>query len=312
MIDRDDQLGEEAENDDARLDGEASVEDAAADGGEGEGQDEARTELEAEARKQGWKPLEEFKGGRERWTDADEYLKRGDPRQLRTALDDQKRELAKLKSEREAEKRDFEDRLGRLDKMSQTALERQRRQLLGQAKANQRAAAEAGDMEAFDHWQDQEAAIAEDLDKEAKAFAPAKQQREAQDVPDPTIAGWVDSNPAIRYDPVKWNAAVAFFSEATRDLPDGTIDDHLAHVEQRLAQTWPGAVKRRGGNGHAPTQERRTSRAPQTESSGRMAARAPRGKGWSDIPAEEKAIYKDYIKDGLFKDEADAAKAHWS
>ena len=73
MIDRDDQLGDEAETDDVRLDDEV-LDDAADDGGEGG--DQPRAEIEAEARKQGWKPLEEWRGPRDGWTDADEYLKK--------------------------------------------------------------------------------------------------------------------------------------------------------------------------------------------------------------------------------------------
>jgi hypothetical protein len=303
--------------DDAHL--EDQVDETGADDGADEAADEGRAEIEARAREQGWKPQSDWKGDRSNWVDADKYLDRLKPAKLREAHDRTARELAELKRERAAERRDFEDRLARLDKMGQKALARQREQLLSQTKAAQRAAAEAGDMEAFDHWQTREAELTEDLAKEAAELAPTqpRQKREAGE-PDPTVKAWADANPAVVYDPVKWNAAVAFFSEAERELPDGTIADHLAHVEERLAQTWPGVVKRRGkpqngrANGQQQDDDRRGQRAPQTESSGRIASRGARAKGWAEIPAEEKKIYKEYIADGLFKDEADAAKAHWS
>lgn len=278
-------------------------------------QDEGRrAELEAEARKHGWKPETGWKGDKSNWVDAGRYLERLKPASLHDRLDRTSKELAELKRQREQERRDFEDRLARLDKVGQKALERQRQQLLGQAKANQRAAAEAGDMEAYDAWQEQEARIASDLAKEEQELAPAPRQKQEAGAPDPTVKSWVDANPAIAYDPVKWNAAVAFFSEAERELPNGTIAEHLEHVERRIAQTWPNAVKRKAAkaNGHDEAEERPRGRAPQTERSGRIASPGVRAKGWAEIPAEEKRIYKEYIAEGLFKDEADAAKAHWS
>lgn len=316
MIDRE-QLAADGEDDDARLEDDEIADGGADEQATDEGEDEGRAELEAKAREQGWKPIENWKGDRSQWVDAKEFVSRHKPAKLRETQDRQARELAELKREREAEKREYEDRITRLDRMTRKALERQRAQIINQTKAAQRAAAEAGDMEAFDAWQDREQQVAADLAKEEAELAPAPQKQQTQQ-PDPTVAAWVKENPAIAFDPVKWNAAVAFFEEATRDLPDGTIADHLAHVEDRIRQTWPGVIKgakrAQNGNGRANDHddEPRGQRAPQTERSGRIAARPARGKGWTDIPAEERKIYKGYIKEGLFKDEAEAAKAHWS
>lgn len=318
MIDRE-QLAADGEDDDARLEDDEIADGGADEQATDEGEDEGRAELEAKARELGWKPKTDWKGDRSGWVDADEFVTRHKPAKLREAQDRQARELAELKREREVERREYEDRITRLDRMTRKALERQRAQIINQTKAAQRAAAEAGDMEAFDAWQSHEQKVAADLAKEEEELAPAPQRREAQQ-PDPTVAAWVKENPAIAFDPVKWNAAVAFFEEATRDLPDGTIADHLAHVEDRIRQTWPNAVKgakraQNGNgraNGHDEGGEQRTQRAPQTERSGRIGVRPARGKGWTDIPAEERKIYKGYINEGLFKDEAEAAKAHWS
>lgn len=309
---------EEQLADDGGMDEDARLETEAADTEETDAAgDDGRTEIEAEARKHGWKPQGDWKGDKTNWVDADRYLERLKPASLHDRLERTSKELAEIKRQREQEKRDFEDRLDRAAKMGQKALERQRQQLLVQAKANQRAAAEAGDMEAFDAWQDREAQIAEDLAKEDRELAPAP-KRQAEVAFDPTIASWVQQNLAVRHDPKKWAAAVDFFTEAEHQLPNGTIADHLAHVEERLAEIWPGAVKRRAkasgkANGHDDEgDDEPRARVPQTERSGRMAARQARAKGWAEIPAEEKKIYKDYIAEGLFKDEADAAKAHWS
>lgn len=47
---------------------------------------EQREAAEAEARKQGWAPKEEWKGDPSKWVDAQEFVRRGDPRYLREQL----------------------------------------------------------------------------------------------------------------------------------------------------------------------------------------------------------------------------------
>lgn len=288
---------------------------------EGDGGDDAdRKTLESEARSLGWKPKSEWKGDQSGWVDADEFLDQVKPARLRDTLHRTSRELAELKRQREAEKRDFEDRLTRLDKLNAKSMERQRAQLLAQLKAAQRQAAEAGDMEAFDHYQQQEVQAQQHFAKEDDELEKAPPQRQQQDQPDPAIDAWVKSNPAVRFNGPKWQAAIAFYSEAEAENPGGSIADHLAHVEQRLNETWPGTIRgaktKQNGNGGMSTREKgeddQARRSPQTERSGRIATRQARAKGWTDIPAAERSIMKRHISEGLYKDEADAAKAYWS
>lgn len=320
------------DEDDAGLDDEALIGDADLDEGDiGEGEEDGHREQggddgdqskdEADAQQMGWKPLSEWKGDKSGWVDAKTFLDQVRPARLRDTLARTSKELAELKRQREAEKRDFEDRLARLDKMNAKALTRQKEQLLRQVKAAQRQAAEAGDVEAFDHYQEQEVAIAEHFAEDEKELAaPAKPQKEAQGQPDPTVAAWVERNPAVRFSGPKWQAAVAFFDEAAVENPNGSIEDHLAHVEARINEVWPGTVRggksKQNGNGAMNGQhkgdEQRGQRSPQTERSGRMAARPARAKGWTEIPASERSIMARHIKEGLYKDEAEAAKAYWS
>lgn len=321
MIDDEDDAGldDEALIGDADLD-EEGIDEAEEDGHREQGGDDGdRAKLETEARDLGWKPKKDWKGDQSNWVDADEFLNRLKPTNLRDTLDRTSKELAELKRQREAEKRDFEDRLARLDKVNAKALERQKKQLLGQVKAAQRQAAEAGDLEAFDHYQEQETKIAEHFAEDEKELAqPAKPQQQGQ--PDPTVAAWVERNPAVRFSGPKWQAAVAFFDEAAAENPEGTIADHLAHVEARINEVWPGTVRggkaKQNGNGAMNGQhkgdEQRGQRSPQTERSGRMAARPARAKGWTEIPASERSIMARHIREGLYKDEAEAARAYWS
>jgi hypothetical protein len=288
---------------------------------ETDGGDDEQAAAETQARALGWKPKSEWKGDQSGWVDAGEFLDQVKPARLRDTLHKTSKELAELKQQREAEKRDFEDRLARLDKVNAKALARQKEQLVRQVKAAQRQAAEAGDVEAFDHFQEQEAQIAEHFAEDEKELEQAAPQKQAatQGKPDPTVDAWVKKNPAIRFSGPKWQAAVAFFDEAEAENPGGTVADHLAHVEARLNEVWPGTVRgkaKQNGNGAMNGNKRdddKGQRSPQTERSGRMAARTgPRGKGWTDIPAAERNIMARHIKEGLYENEAAAAKAYWS
>lgn len=303
------QLRDDAElNDDARLDEKAAAQE--------QEPNEERGELEAEARKLGWKPRDDWKGDTSGWVDADEYLDRLSPVKLRETIDRQSAELERLKRERTQEHTKFQARLDRMDKMSQAAMQRQREQLMGQVKAAQRQAAEAGDMEAFDYYQEQEREVAERFAKDEQEFA-APAQTKQQDAPDPTIEQWAKANPAIVYNPAKWQAAIAFFSEAETENPNGTIADHLAHVEDRINQTWPDTVRKRSSSSQANGKQQRNGsgerqpRTPQIEGGARQASGAKRAKGWTDIPGEERSILDRHIKEGLYKDRTDAASTYW-
>jgi hypothetical protein len=303
----DEQLSEELK-DDVRADEEAI------DAGGDEAEVEARAKAEEEARGHGWKPVDQWKGDKSGWVDADEFLDRLKPARLRETIDRQNRELSELKSTAAQQQQAFADRLARLDKANQTALKRQREQTFANLKAQQRAATEAGDVDAFDELTEIETKVREDFAKEDAEFAEKPAQRQAQQ-PDPTVDAWVKANPAIAYAPAKWQAAIAFFSESEALNPNASVADHLAHVEERINEAWPGTVRtakpRGNGNDREQGEDRQARRGPQLDGSSRMPSRQGRQKGFSDIPAEEKAILKRHIGEGLYKDEADAAKTYW-
>jgi hypothetical protein len=306
MIDKEDGLGADAElDDDARLpDADAPA------GTEAEADDEADS-LAAEAMELGWKPIEDWRGDKTGWVDAGEFLDRLKPARLRETIDRQSRELKEQREQLAREKAAFDARLARLDKMGQNALKRQRQQIFADIDARQRAAADAGDVAAFDELKEYEGQVREDFAKEDQEFvAESKQAVPAQAAPDPTVKAWTDANPAIVYNPAKWQAAVAFFTEADARNPNGSTAEHLAHVEGRIEEAWPGTVKPRAkANGQDDQPPRQ--RGPQIEGGVRQASRGARPKGWGDIPAEEQKILKRHVGEGLYKDEADAAKQYW-
>lgn len=287
--------------------------------------DSSRAEEEDKARAKGWAPREEWTGSPDGWVDADEYLRRGDPQYLRRQVDDTNRALKRLIRERQTERQSFNERLERLDRMNSMALKRQREQLLVEAERVKRQAALEGDIESYDQIAREQRQIEEHYAKEEADLMPRQApQSDSQRSADgseninPDINRWIQSNPAIWFNPEKRSAAIAFYSEAENELVGAGEIEKLRFVTERLAEAYGDNAARMPGQRRQPQ-----THAPQPEGGSRMARSSePRGKTWNGIPAEERTILARHIKEGLYdepdekhdpvKAQARAAKAYWS
>jgi hypothetical protein len=83
--------------------------------------------------------------------------------------------------------------------------------------------------------------------------------------------------------------AVQIFGVLQKARPNGSIEDHLVEVDRRIAAMYPETRQA------APT-------AHAVEGGSRLpAGSTPRGKGWSDIPKDDRAFGERFIaNDGLF------------
>jgi hypothetical protein len=279
-------------NDDDQL--EAAEDEAveAADGDEGEA-----PSREDEARKQGWVPRSEFRGDPEDWTPADEYLRMGDPKYLRKLARDQKRELRKLAQAREQDAQAFAARLDRFEAMSKA----QRAKLYGDIETARRQAVEAGDTAEYDRLNKVEADLYEQ--EQATGKTTAKKDTAKADEPHPDVEAWVQDNPWFTRDKVLNRAAQGIHEQILDDEPGLTIAENLAKTKRELMKRFPEKFGRSApakSNGHSAVE------------GGQRVAAAAKGKGFTDIPAEERRIIERHIEEGLYKDKAEAAKAYWS
>ncbi len=272
---------------------EAAEEDAATEEG---GEDEAQG-IEAKAREDGWRPRSEWRGDPEDWVPADEYVRQGDPKYLRSALREQRKEVRKLAKARETDAKQFAERLDRFEAMNKA----QRAKLYGDIETARRQAVEAGDTAEYDRLNKVEADLYEQEQAAGKATAKAEKQG---DEPHPDVQAWVEENPWFTRSKPLNLAAQAIHEQLLEDEPGLSIAENLAKTKREVMKRFPEkfgkAPAKTGGNGHTAV-----------EGGGRIPA-AKGGKTFADIPAEERSIIKRHIEEGLYKDQAEAAKAYWS
>lgn len=230
-------------------------------------------DVAAEAKRLGWKAPDEWKGEppRNGFMTAEDYLERfrNTPKEVET-----------LKAERERERREFDERLARIEAANAKALERQRAQL----KAQLRSHVETGDVEGFERVQGE----LENLRPE-----PAKP---AQSVPRETQE-WQAANPWFTENPAMRVRAMALADEAMK--AGEAVPGQLAYVDWKIRQEFPDQFK-----------AKRAAVSP-VDGGGLQPMRA-RGKGVAELPPEAKRAAETFIRDGVYKDLAEYATDYWA
>lgn len=254
--------------------------------------DEEISATEAEARRQGWVPREEYRGDPADWTDADEYIRMGDPKYLRKALKDTRKGLSKLEKQLQAKDAEFAERLDRFERMSKA----QRAKLYSDIEAARRQAVAEGDTDRYDELNRAEAQLYE---QEQAAAKPAPKKADQPEV-HPEVEAWVQANPWFLKDKVLNRAAAAINDQIAEDEPDLSIAESLERTRAEIIRRFPEKFGRK-----LPVRG-----VTAVEGGQRMPA-ARGGKGWNDIPPDDRKIIARHIEEGLYKDQADAAKAYW-
>lgn len=271
----------------------------------------AGDDIESKARSQGWVPREEFRGDPEKWRPADEFVKRGEEL-LPVALERSRaaeRKAQDLEARLAAREREFEDKIGRLERMSTAAVQRERERLEAMYRNAQRNAVETGDTARFDQLdRDRQAAI-ENYDKYIQEqVQPRRDPSQPHSLPpdrQAVVDGWVQKNEWFNRDPELNAVAQAFHVRLGNEKPGLSLAENLAETERY--------VRQRYADKFSGTQSRQIS-APMVESGGgRMPSTAgPRAKGASDLPSDVRRVGESFVKQGLFKDLNEYARDYFA
>lgn len=239
-------------------------------------------DYEAEARKDGWVPEDEFKGDKKpsRFKTAEEFVRDG--------------EIIALK-------REFDDRLKRMEKSSAAAfklLEKNHERELADLKAVRREAVKAGNV-----------AEAERLDQvieDKKAEAPGKEKPDTQEARN---AAFRERNPWFQSDEDLTDFAAgksmailqAYFNKHNKQMPD---EDMFEAVEKAVKSSalYKAKFPEKAANGHAAVDGGSENGGP-TRSNGKTAA---------DLPPEAKKAGAKFISQGLYKDLKEYAKDYYA
>lgn len=204
-------------------------------------QEAAKRDFETEAKDIGWVPESEFKGPKEKWKPAQQFVEDGEK-----ILPIVRSQLNREKEAREKERADFAKRLERMERMSNTAVERlkaQHKSELDRIQNQKLAAVEAGDTDEYKRLDKQEKDLAkttfEEPVVETKDDFQKKLDKFSADNP------WYTSNDVM--------AAYADHVSQTlaRENPAITFEENARQTIEKIKAKFPEQFKQPAANGHA-------------------------------------------------------------
>lgn len=243
-------------------------------------------DIEATARRMGWRPKEEFKGDEAKWVEADTFVAKiqDEVPLLKRTLRDMDAKFAKQEKKLEeavqvlSEFRDF------ASKGEERAYQRAMTDLL----AKREVAVASADTAAFHSAQ----ADIDKLNAEAKAATTPKkpvEETEARTVPAPpkAITDWMDDNPWYSSDTLLHNVAKGIDATILKEQPGLGLSDRLAKVKAEVMARFPekfGVNTRRDAPGAVGASD-----SPRT-----TAKRG--GKSYDDLPPDAKRACDKFVK----------------
>lgn len=248
--------------------------------------DPEREALEAEARKYGWRPKEDFDLEPSGWVDADRFLEM--PSTVVKMMRDENREAQKAhKAEMERLAEENRKTLAKALRVQAEEKKAQYEARVAELTRQQRQAVEIGDIETYDRIE------------AAKRHAKPPEEFKEVEAPrvDPTVQEYREANEWTK-DPVLWDFAVKAV-EATPDIWKLPADKQLEFAEQKVKDLFPHKFAR--PDPPAP----RPSRVDGGGLGG--SARKP---GVNSLPREALAAGKEFVEMGIFKSIDEYAKAY--
>lgn len=276
---------------------------------EQEQQEEQETQLdpavEQEARSMGWVPQEEFRGDLDKWRPADEFVQRG--KEFLPIVQSQNR---KLRDQLEAKDREFEERVARMERMNQQAMDRQRQQIIDSYENAKERAVESGDTEAYRRLKDDQAKALKDLDDTTTDKDEPKTPRDEPDelaklTPDQrqSVEEFARNEPWMN-DAVLGGYAGREFQRLRERSPYASFDTILAEVKRLTIERFPedfGAQPQRGQRRGSPV-----------DSGQRTSGARRNGKSARDLPPEAREAGDRFVGQGLYKNIDEYSAFYWS
>lgn len=253
--------------------------------GDSTSQETAR-DYEAEARRHGWTPKEEFKGDGSKWVDAETFVKRADEVMpflkkqngaLKRELDDLKRQMRKASDYfSKAEERAYQKALSDIEQRHAEAVE------MGDARAAKAAVDEMRKVEK--DFEDTKAALEVPADDVADKPDEATLRRELND--------WMEANDWYVLDDKK---------RAYADLQA----EKMGPAEQ-----WPNGRKAWFDELAKRVDNRFSERPPVANNPGGNRPGAKGGRSYADLPPEAKKLCDKWVANGLIKSRDDYVKSY--
>lgn len=276
-------MADTAEKDEAQLGNETD-----------EGAAESESELEARARRMGWKPQAEYRGDPDKWVTAQEFIEKGE------------NELPVLRERLRVTDRRLEQTERALHGVNERL--REQTEVLTQFRDFARDGEERARKRALEELEERHARQVSEADvagakatlaaiKEVEA-APAAQPKKAPETPQtppapqapqvpPEVTAWVNSNKDwYASDPVMRGAAIALHGQLLQDRPDLSMEENLAEVKRQIVRRFPerfaNSRRETPGSVNGPSEP---------------GGRKPAGRTYADLPPEAKRACDRFVKE---------------
>lgn len=272
-----------------------------------------QSEAETEARRHGWRPQEEFAGDKSKWVDAETFLKRGErfTKNLEKKVEKLEAQIAQFEGTKKAFREFFDREVKKRDA--------EHAQEIASLKTQLRAAVREGDDAVADTLEEQIQTAQEQhrLAKESSEKLAKEQQAELPTGNEPTTATakvdidpvlrewvadgneWFDTEPAL----TKYATELAAYLRQKGEPAIGR--EFLEKVAAQVRKDFPRKFRELdAAAGRAPRQSP-TSGGASTSNNGKASSQiVVNGKTKSDLPAEDLAVMKQFIREGLYTEES--------
>lgn len=264
-------------------------------------------DYETRARAQGWVPKEEFRGPPDKWRDAEAFVKKGeeDLPVLRERTRNFERKFAEMEAKLARQDSEHKQNLANLERMSLSALQRQRDQLWSSYEAAMREAAAGGDVQRYDQLRRDQGQAVRQFDDQVREVRPQQRQPQPQ-APANEVQEFAHRNAWFGADEPLSLEAQAIHLALQRERPELSLRDNLAETEKRIKERYP----QRFGIQQKP--QPTYTQAVVDGGGGRLPASTSRGKGATDLPADARKQGEKFVAQKLFKDLNEYAKEYFA
>ena len=234
---------------------------------------------ETEARAEGWRPLENFKGDPTKWIDAKEFVERGE-----NILPLVKAQNSKLKAEQDTLKRSISEMRASMDEFklfheeTSAKLKKDAKEAYSRAEADLEGSSQAGSSRVattskVDEINDNLVDLKREAEKEAEKSAKAPTNKSSDDISKtPEFKAWAAENDWFGQDDDMSAVAVNFGQRLRTKSPNISLTDYLEQVAEHVKDKF--GIK-----------DKRGETASKVEGA-RRGAGGSGGKGYADLPSE--------------------------
>ena len=258
--------------------------------------DPEQIEAEGEAKKYGWKPKEAFDLAPDGWVDAKRFLEL--PSTQNKALRDTKRDLERRLEEADAARKADIEGVRAASKAAVEAVRKQEQDRytaeLAAIQQRQREAVGMADTQRFDALEKQKSQL--------RPPAPVWQEPAPTPAQDPVISDYIAKNDWAQDDALREEGARAIDAAQRSGRQFNGYGEQLAYAESVMKRKYPHMFQ--AAEPTRPTQSR--------VDGGGLGGSSRRAKGGDDLPADVRAIGKEFVAEGVFKSLDDYAKSYFA